>query len=492
MDIEWAKDGITNELFIVQARPETVQSQKAKDVLRIYHLEQRGPVLATGKSVGGKIASGKARVIKDVSQISSFKPGEVLVANTTTPDWEPVMSSAAAIVTNLGGRTSHAAIVSRELGIPAVVGVEGATEKIRTGQEVTVSCAEGEVGFIYDGILPFSIETISLRDLQRPKTEIQMNLGNPDEAFSLSFIPNVGIGLARMEFIISGYSKAHPMACIHPERVTEETERVWMERLTYGYESAEEYFVQRLAEGVGTITAAFYPKQVVVRMSDLTTTEYARLIGGSSFEPIDANQMIGFRGASRYYDDRYREGFALECRAMKRVREEMGLTNLVIMIPFCRRVEEGKRVLEEMAKNGLPRGENGLEVYIMVEIPNNVLLIDDFSPYFDGFSIGSNDLTQLVLGVDRDSTVVSHEFDERDPGVLKIVAMAIEGARRNQRHISLCGEAPSDYSDFAEFLVQERITAISLNPDAVMKTTLVVAEAEKRRESVNAESGTVS
>jgi len=479
MDIEWAKDGIPGELFIVQARPETVQSRKAMDTLRIYRLEKRGPVIVKGKSVGEKIGGGRARVIRDVSQLPSFKPGEVLIANTTTPDWEPVMSSVAAIVTNLGGRTSHVAIVSRELGIPAVVGVHDAIEKIRTGQEVTVSCAEGEEGFVYEGILPFRIETTSLADLPRPKTQIQMNLGNPDEAFGLSFIPNDGIGLARMEFIISSYIRIHPMACIYPDRVTDEAERVKIEDLTFGYGSREEYFVERLAEGVGTIAAAFYPKQVVIRMSDFKTNEYASLIGGSSFEPEEENPMIGFRGASRYYDERYREGFALECRAMKRVRGEMGLSNLVIMIPFCRRVDEGRQVLAEMEKNGLKRGEDGLEVYVMVEVPNNVLLIDEFSRCFDGFSIGSNDLTQLTLGVDRDSTVVAHEFDERDPGVLKIVSMAVEGARRNGRHSSLCGEAPGNYSDFAEFLVRQGIDAISVNPDAVMKTTLIAAEEER-------------
>ncbi|HZD42748.1 MAG TPA: phosphoenolpyruvate synthase, partial [Methanomicrobiales archaeon] len=434
MDIEWAKDGQSGELFIVQARPETVQSQRSMDTLRLFHLDRKAAVLARGKSIGDKIATGRARVITNVNQLPSFKPGEVLVANTTTPDWEPVMSTAAAIVTNLGGRTSHAAIVSRELGIPAVVGTQGATESIHTGQEVTVSCSEGEEGVVYEGILPFHIETISLRDLPRPHTEIQMNLGNPEVAFSLSFIPNDGIGLARMEFIITSSIKIHPMALVHPERILDETVREAIDDLTYGYQNREDYFVEKLSEGVATIAAAFYPKPVVVRMSDFKTNEYANLLGGQYFEPDEANPMLGFRGASRYYDERYREGFALECRAMKRVREEMGLKNLILMIPFVRRVEEGKRVLKEMEKNRLKRGEDGLWVYIMVEIPNNVLLIDEFAKYFDGFSIGSNDLTQLTLGIDRDSAVLAGQFDERDPGVMKFLAMAVEGAKKNGRH----------------------------------------------------------
>jgi pyruvate,water dikinase len=480
MDIEWAKGGRSGELFIVQARPETVQSQKSMDVLSTYHLEKRGPILASGKSVGEKIASGKARVIPDVAHLSSFLPGEVLVADTTTPDWEPVMKTAGAIVANRGGRTCHAAIVSRELGIPAVVGAEDATETIQTGREVTVSCAEGDTGFVYEGLLPFHVEELRLQDLKRPKTKIMMNLGNPEEAFSLSMIPNDGIGLARMEFIINSYIKIHPMALVHPEKVADEGVRKTIDKLTFGYENKEEYFVEKLAHGVGTIAAAFYPKPVIVRLSDFKTNEYASLIGGQHFEPEEDNPMLGFRGASRYYDDRYREGFALECRAMKRVREEMGLTNLVIMVPFCRRVDEGEEVLAEMAKNGLKRGEKGLEVYIMCEIPNNVIQIDEFSKLFDGFSIGSNDLTQLVLGVDRDSELVAHDFQERDPGVLKMISLAIQGARKNHRHSGLCGQAPSDYPDFAEFLVKEGIDSISLNPDSVMKITLKVLEMEKQ------------
>lgn len=478
MDIEWAKDGITGELFIVQARPETVQSQKKRDVLETYVLEKKSAVLARGKSVGDKIAAGKAHVILDISDLPSFKQGEVLIADTTTPDWEPVMKRAAAIVTNKGGRTCHAAIVSRELGIPAVVGAGNATEVLETGRDITVSCAEGEDGLVYDGILPFHKDTLSLKDMRRPKTSIMMNLGNPDEAFGFSMIPNDGIGLARLEFIISSYIKIHPMALVHPEKIRDPKVFQEIEKLT-GDSTKEEYFVDRLAQGVGTITAAFYPKDVVVRTSDFKTNEYASLLGGSYFEVTEDNPMLGFRGASRYFSERYREGFALECRAMKKVREEMGLKNLIIMIPFCRTIDEARNVIAEMEKNGLKRGENGLQVYVMCEIPNNVLLVDDFSQFFDGFSIGSNDLTQLTLGVDRDSELLAAEFDERDPGVMKIMAMAVEGAKRNKRHSGICGQAPSDFPEIAEFLVKQGIDSISLNPDSVMKITLKVLETEK-------------
>ena len=480
MDIEWAKDGMTGEIFIVQARPETVQAHRSRDILETYYLDQRSTVLAEGRSVGGKIAAGKARIITDVSQLPSFRPGEILVADTTTPDWEPVMKTAAAIVTNKGGRTCHAAIVSRELGIPAVVGTENATEKLSTSTEATVSCAEGDVGRVYEGILPFHVETVDLKGLKRPKTEIMMNLGNPEEAFSLSMIPNDGIGLARLEFIITSYIKVHPMALVHPEKVKDETTLSNIRQLTRGYGSMTDYFVEKLSQGVGTIAAAFYPKPVIVRMSDFKSNEYASLLGGKYFEIEESNPMLGFRGASRYYDDRYREGFALECQAMKRVRDEMGLKNLILMIPFCRRVEEAKKVIAEMEKNGLKRGENDLQVYVMCEIPNNVLLVDEFSKYFDGFSIGSNDLTQLTLGVDRDSEILASSFDERDPGVMKIVSMAIEGAKRNGKHSGLCGQAPSDYPEFAEFLVREGIDSISLNPDSIMNITMKVLETEEK------------
>ncbi|ABE51755.1 phosphoenolpyruvate synthase [Methanococcoides burtonii] len=482
MDIEWAKDGNTDELFIVQARPETVQSRKRKDVLETYFLDERSDVLVTARSVGDKIATGAVHVIDDVSKLSSFKHGEILVADTTTPDWEPIMKRAAAIITNKGGRTCHAAIVSRELGVPAVVGAQDATEKLNNGMDVTVSCAEGDIGRVYEGILPFHIETVDLKGLGKTKTEMMMNLGNPEEAFSLSMIPNDGIGLARLEFIISSYIKVHPMALIHPEKVEDESVLEEIEKLTDGYKSKEDYFVEKLSQGVATIVASFYPKPVVVRMSDFKSNEYASLIGGKYFEFEESNPMIGFRGASRYYDERYREGFALECKAMKKVRDEMGLTNLILMIPFCRRVEEAEKVIAEMKKNGLERGENGLQVYVMCEIPSNVLLIDEFSKYFDGFSIGSNDLTQLTLGVDRDSEILASSFDERDEAVKKMVSMAIQGAKRNGKHSGICGQAPSDFPEFAEFLVREGIESISLNPDSVMKISLKVLETEKEME----------
>ncbi|WP_321428406.1 phosphoenolpyruvate synthase [uncultured Methanolobus sp.] len=479
MDIEWAKDGETGELFIVQARPETVQSLKRKDVLETYYLDDTSGVIVTGRSVGAKIATGKVHVIPDVSQLNEFNTGEVLVADTTTPDWEPVMKRAAAIITNKGGRTCHAAIVSRELGIPAVVGAENATEILENGMDVTVSCAEGDAGRVYEGTLSFHTEIVELEGIEKTKTEIMMNLGNPEEAFALSMIPNDGIGLARLEFIITSYIKVHPMALIHPEKVEDEDVLEEIDKLTGRYENKADFFVGKLAQGVGTIAAAFYPKPVVVRMSDFKSNEYASLIGGEYFEFEENNPMLGFRGASRYYDKRYREGFALECKAMKKVRDVMGLTNLILMIPFCRRIEEAEKVLEEMKKNGLVRGENGLQVYMMTEIPSNVLLIDEFSQYFDGFSIGSNDLTQLTLGVDRDSEILASSFDERDEAVKKIVSMAVQGAKRNNKHSGLCGQAPSDFPEFAEFLVKEGIDSISLNPDSVMKIALKVVEVEK-------------
>ncbi len=482
MDIEWAKDGETGELFIVQARPETVQSQRKKEILESYVLDERSSVIVKGRSVGSKIASGKVRVIEDVSRLSSFKAGEVLVADTTTPDWEPVMKRAAAIITNKGGRTCHAAIVSRELGIPAVVGATDATEKLETGMEVTLSCAEGDVGKVYEGALDFHTESVDLTEIESAKTEVMMNLGNPEEAFGLSMIPNDGIGLARLEFIISSYIRIHPMALVHPEKVDDKSVLEQIEELTKGYESKEDYFVEKLAFGVGTIAAAFHPKPVVVRMSDFKSNEYKSLLGGKYFEFEENNPMLGFRGASRYYSERYREGFALECRAMKRVREEMGLSNLILMIPFCRRVEEAEKVLAEMKKHGLERGKNDLQIYVMCEIPSNILLIDEFSKYFDGFSIGSNDLTQLTLGVDRDSEILAEAFDERDEAVKKIVAMAIKGAKKNGKHSGLCGQAPSDFPEFAEFLVRQGIDSISLNPDSVMEIVPRIKKTEEEME----------
>ena len=435
--------------------------------------------MAVGRSAGAKIASGQAHLIKSSSHLNEFKAGEVLVADTTTPDWEPIMKIAAAIVTNRGGRTCHAAIVARELGIPAVIGADQATEKIQDGEQITVSCAEGDAGKIYRGSIPFEVTQTDLSTLSRPKTDIMINLGNPELAFKTSFLPNDGVGLARMEFIINEYIKIHPMALLHPERIIDDADRAEIQQLTLGYSKPEDFFVQRLSEGVGTIAAAFYPKPVVVRMSDFKSNEYASLIGGRAFEPVEANPMLGFRGASRYTHPDYAEGFALECAAMKRVRDDMGLTNVILMIPFCRRVAEGQLVLEKMAEFGLKRGENGLKIYVMCEIPNNVILIDEFAKHFDGFSIGSNDLTQLTLGVDRDSEKVAFDFDERDEGVKEMLRLAVEGAKRNNRHSGICGQAPSDYPEMAEFLVELGIDSISLNPDSVLKTTLHILEVEK-------------
>ncbi len=479
-DMEWAKDGIDGRLYVVQSRPETVASQRRSTMLEEYILQGTGDVLARGRAVGEKIAAGKAHIIQSVANLPDFKPGEVLVADTTTPDWEPVMKLAAAIVTNRGGRTCHAAIVSRELGIPAVVGAEEATTRIPDGAEVTVSCAEGDVGRIYRGKVPFEVRQTDLSALPRPATPIMINLGNPELAFKTSFLPNDGVGLARMEFIITEYIKAHPLALLEPERVSDPKERAQIKKLAQGYANPADFFIQRLAEGIGTIGAAFYPKPVIVRMSDFKTNEYASLLGGRAFEPIEPNPMLGFRGAARYTHPAYLAGFALECAAMKRVREEMGLTNVLPMIPFCRRVEEAARVVDKMAELGLKRGENGLEIYVMCEIPNNVLQLDAFAEHFDGFSIGSNDLAQLVLGVDRDSEIVAFDYDERDPGVKEMIRMAVEGCRRTHRHSGLCGQAPSDYPEIAEFLVEIGIDSMSLNPDAVLKTTRHVLEVEKR------------
>jgi len=479
MDMEWAKDGRDGQLYMVQARPETVTSQRSGSLLEIYRLEGGDKVLASGRSVGEKVASGVVRVVTNVAHLSEFRPGEVLVADTTTPDWEPVMKTAGAVVTNRGGRTCHAAIVARELGIPAVVGAENATIVLQSGQVVTVSCAEGDVGRIYAGKVPFEVRRVEADRLERPATRIMVNLGNPDLAFKTSFVPNDGVGLARMEFIVSSI-KVHPMALVHPEKVTDPSEQAEIAWLCRGYARPADYFVERLAEGIGTLAAAFYPKPVIVRMSDFKTNEYAALLGGRAFEPTEANPMLGFRGASRYAHPAYAEGFALECAAIKRVREVMGLGNVRVMIPFCRRVEEGERVLKAMADHGLVRGEGGLEVYVMCEIPNNVIQIDAFSKLFDGFSIGSNDLTQLTLGVDRDSEIVAFDYDERDAGVKEMIRLAVEGCRRNHRHCGFCGQAPSDYPEMARFLVEVGIDSISLNPDAVLKTTVDVLELEKK------------
>jgi len=484
MDMEWAKDGIDGQLYMVQARPETVESQKKGSVLEIYHLKERSKVLTSGRAVGTKIGAGRVRIIDDVKHLSDFQPGEVLVADTTTPDWEPVMKTAAAIVTNRGGRTCHAAIVSRELGIPAVVGANDATEVLKNGDEITVSCAEGETGYVYEGLLKYEIEEVDLSGLPKTKTEIMMNLGNPDMAFTLASMPVDGIGLARMEFIINEYIKAHPMALIHPEKVDDET-RAQLEKLSTAYDSPTDFFIKTLSEGVATIASAVYPKPCVVRMSDFKTNEYATLLGGKFFEPEEDNPMIGFRGAARYTHPRYAEGFALECAAMKRVRDEMGFDNVILMIPFCRRVGEGEKVIATMAEHGLKRGENGLKIYVMCEIPNNVAQIDEFSEVFDGFSIGSNDLTQLTLGVDRDSEILAFDYDERDPGVLRMIRWAVEGCQRNHRHSGICGQAPSDYPDVAEYLLGLGIDSMSLNPDSVLKTIQLVSALEQKKTDAN-------
>ena len=479
MDIEWAKDGLDGKLYIVQARPETVASQHSATALETYVLEGRGEILAEGRSVGERIASGAVKRIENLTQLTEFRPGEVLVADTTTPDWEPVMKTAAAIVTNRGGRTCHASIIARELGIPAVVGTGDATTCVPDGEVVTVSCAEGDTGRVYRGEVGFHVDRTEVADLARPRTQIMLNLGNPDLAFKTSFLPNDGVGLARMEFIISEYIRVHPLALLHPEKVDDPEARRTIDRLTQGYVDGSAFFVERLSEGIGTIAAAFWPKPVVVRMSDFKTNEYASLIGGRGFEPSESNPMLGFRGASRYAHPAYAEGFALECRAMRRVREEMGLTNVILMLPFVRRVAEADLVLKTMADLGLRRGENGLKVYAMCEIPNNVILIDEFAKRFDGFSIGSNDLTQLTLGVDRDSEIVAFDYDERDEGVKEMIRLAVEGCRRNGIHSGLCGQAPSDYPDMAEFLVRVGIESMSLNPDTVIKTTRQVLQVEQ-------------
>ncbi len=435
--------------------------------------------MITGRSVGLKISTGPVRVVRDAEHLTEFRPGEVLVADMTDPDWEPTMKMAAAIVTNRGGRTCHAAIVSRELGVACVVGAGRATELLHDGQVVTVSCAGGDVGEVYDGQVPFTKETIDLADLPRPKTHVMVNVGDPDRAFGVAALPNDGVGLARLEFIISSAIRVHPMALAQFDKVPPGPARDEIAILTRNYSDRTDYFVEKLAEGVGRIAAAFYPKDVIVRLSDFKTNEYAGLLGGAGFEPDEDNPMIGFRGASRYYDDRYKDGFQLECRAMRKVREELGLTNVKLMVPFCRTVDEGKRVLEVMANAGLKRGENGLEVYVMCEIPSNVILAEDFAQIFDGFSIGSNDLTQLTLGLDRDSDVVAHLFDERNPAVKRLIEDVIHRAKACGRKVGICGQAPSDYPEFARFLVGCGIDSISLNPDTVLRTTQEIVAMER-------------
>jgi pyruvate,water dikinase len=482
MDIEWAKDGLTDQLYIVQARPETVQSQKSSNVLRNYVLKadpSNTPVLSEGRAVGEMIGQGSARVILDVHRIDEFQPGEVLVTNKTDPDWEPIMKRAKAIVTNQGGRTCHAAIIAREMGIPAIVGCGNATGNIKSGTPVTVCCAEGDQGKVYEGLLDFEVQETPLDNLPHTRTKIMMNVGNPEEAFKLASVPCDGVGLARLEFIIANHIKAHPLALMNWATLTDAQAKFEIGQLTAEYPDKADFFVDKLAQGMGKIAAAFYPNPVIVRMSDFKSNEYANLLGGREFEPKEENPMIGWRGASRYYDPNYREAYGLECKALKRVRDEMGLTNVIPMIPFCRTPEEGRKVLAEMEKHGLKQGENGLQVYVMCELPSNVIFADEFSQVFDGFSIGSNDLTQLTLGLDRDSALVAHIFDERNEAVKRMVKLAILSAKKYGRKIGICGQAPSDYPEFARFLVELGIDSMSLNPDSVLKTILDIAQVEQ-------------
>lgn len=478
MDIEWAKDGVTGELFVVQARPETVQSRKSRKVLQTYKLQETGKTLARGRAVGEAIATGTVRVMFDINHIDEFQEGDILVTNKTDPDWEPIMKKARAIVTDRGGRTCHAAIIAREMGIPAIVGCGDATDALLPGQEVTVCCAEGEEGQVYEGLLPFEVEETVLDELPETRTKILMNVGNPELAFHASEIPCDGVGLARLEFIIANQIKIHPMALIRFDELCNVTVKEKIAEMTAGYRYKPDFFMEKLAYGIATIAAAFYPKPVIVRTSDFKSNEYANLLGGSQFEPEEENPMIGWRGASRYYDPKYKQAFGLECQALKMVRDEMGLGNVIPMIPFCRTPEEGQKVLAEMAKYGLKRGKNGLQVYVMCELPSNVIMADEFSQVFDGFSIGSNDLTQLTLGLDRDSGLVAHIFDERHQAVKRMVQIAIAAAKRNGRKIGICGQAPSDYPEFAKFLVELGIDSISLNPDSVLKTRFEIAKME--------------
>ena len=478
MDIEWARDGVTQQLFIVQARPETVHAGSNALLQEVYRLESKSRVLTKGKSIGQRIGAGTVRIIKDKHQMGSILPGDVLVADITDPDWEPVMKTASAIITNRGGRTCHAAIIARELGIPAVVGTGNATDILQEGSSVTVSCADGEKGIVYEGLLPFVREQIDLGDLPKPQTHIMLIAGNPGQAFTVAQLPNSGVGLARMEFIISNHIGVHPRALLEFDSLSAELKAEILEH-THGYASPVDFYVDKLAEGIATITAAFYPKPVIIRTSDFKSNEYAQLIGGATFEPQEENPMIGFRGASRYYADSFRECFALECRALKKVREEMGLTNLEVMLPFVRTVEEVQKVSVLMAEHGLKRGEKGLRLILMCEIPANALLADQFLEHCDGFSIGSNDLTQLTLGVDRDSGLLP-QFDERNPAVAVLMGMAIAACRKHNKYIGICGQAPSDFPEITRWLVQQGIGSIALNPDSVLNMTRIVAEAEQQ------------
>jgi pyruvate,water dikinase len=479
MDIEWAKDGLNNQLYIVQARPETIHGKANKQVREIYKLKEKSTLLTQGIALGDKIASGKARILNSPQEGNLLQNGEIIVTDLTNPDWDPIMKKASAIITNKGGRTSHAAIVARELGTVAIVGCGNATSAIKNGQEITVSCAEGTVGNVYDGLLKWEISEQDFSKLEMPKTDPMLILADPERAFELSHYPNQGVGLMRMEFTISNTIKIHPLALCDPEKITDQVIIDEIAALTKGYEDPKNYFIDKLAEAVAIVAAAFYPKEVIVRMSDFKSNEYANLIGGKYYEPDEENPMIGFRGASRYYNDFYRKGFALECEAMKKVRNEMGFHNVKLMIPFCRTVEEGENVLTEMSKNGLVQGINGLQVYVMIEIPSNVLMADEFAKLFDGFSIGSNDLTQLTLGLDRDSALVSYLFSEENPAVKSLIKETIRVAKRFEIKVGLCGQAPSDLPQFAKFLVNEGIDSISFNPDALIKGIENILEAEK-------------
>ncbi|MFW6062176.1 MAG: phosphoenolpyruvate synthase, partial [Planctomycetota bacterium] len=481
MDIEWARDGESRELYIVQARPETVQSQKAAQKLHTYKLTESGKQILEGLGVGSKIAAGKVFLMSDPEEGERFEPGGILVTEMTNPDWGPIMKRAGGIVTNSGGRTSHAAIVSRELGVPAVVGTDTATETLQDGQEVTVDCSSGESGRVYDGKLAYQEREIDTSDLPETKTQIMMILASPDAAFQWWNLPTRGVGLARMEFIVNNVIKIHPLALTRFDQLEDDELRQQIEQLTAGYEDKSEYFVDHLARGIASIAAPSYPHKVIVRLSDFKTNEYADLIGGSAFEPAEANPMLGFRGASRYYSDRYRDGFELECRAIKRVREEMGLSNVVVMVPFCRTLAEADRVLETMGRFGLARGAGDLNVYVMAEIPSNVVLAREFADRFDGFSIGTNDLTQLVLGVDRDSEQLQHLFDARNEAVKQMVRDLIDRAHEKHSTVGICGQAPSDHPDFGEFLVQAGIDTISVNPDSVVDIIHHVARAEQQQ-----------
>ena len=485
MDIEWAKDGITKKLYIVQARPETVQSQKAANILEEFRLLENKKPIVTGASVGSKIGVGKANIISETKDIKKFKKGQILVTKMTDPDWVPIMKIASAIVADNGGRTCHAAIVSRELGIPCVVGTSDATKILKNNQQITVSCAQGEKGYIYNGILKFKVSRHNLAKLKKPKTKMMLNLGNPENAFARSFIPNDGVGLAREEFIINSYIKIHPLALINYEKLKRElkftqSEIKQIEIITAGYKSKKQFFINKLSEGISIIAAAFYPKDVIVRLSDFKSNEYFNLIGGRLFEPKEENPMIGWRGASRYYSENYKPAFELECQSIKRVRNLVGLKNIKVMIPFCRTIEEAKKVIGIMKKNGLKQKKNDFEIYMMCELPSNVILLEEFAKLFDGFSIGSNDLTQLTLGVDRDSRLVSHIYDERNIAVKTIIKTAIEKAKKAKRKIGICGQGPSDFLDFADFLVKCGIDSLSLNADSMIKTTCEILKLEKK------------